>query len=105
MDANFFQAAPDPSANPQDFAQRKAMAQALIQQGGTSPQGQMIGGKFVAPNAGQYASQLGSAAIGGMQMNRLNEAQRASTILNGGTPQAAPFAKFGTWARGLLGGA
>lgn len=104
MDANFFQA-PDPSANPQDFAQRRAMAQALMQQGGTSPQGKMVGGVYTAPNAGQYASQLGSAALGGMQMNKINEAQRASTLLNGGTPQAAPFAKFGSWIGGLLGGA
>jgi len=103
MDANFFQAA-DPATNPNDFAQQRAMAQALMRQGGTSPQGQMVGGKFTAPSLGQYGAQIGSAALGGMQMNRLNDAQRASTILNGGTPQAAPFAKFGNWMGGLLGG-
>lgn len=94
-DANFFGGAstPDPNANPADFARAKAMAQMLMKQGASAPQGQMAGGQFVAPSPLEYANQIGSAALGGQQMQKLGEAQRASTILNGGAvmPRAAGF--------------
>lgn len=100
MDVNFGMA-PDPQQDPNGFARQKMLAQALMQRGSTSPQGQMSGGQYIAPSPMSYVNQLGNAAMGGMQMGQLQGAQRASNILNGGTGvNPNLFTKIG----GLLGG-
>lgn len=107
MDANFFGGgAPDPSADPLGYMRQQQMAQGLRQQGMQSPQGSMAGGQYVPPAPTSYAAQLGSALAGGYKTNQLADASRASSILNGGTGQAAQsnLGKFGGWLGSLFGG-
>ncbi len=94
---NFYQDAP---ADPASYRQQQDMASALLKQGRTSPQGQMVGGQFVAPGAEAYASQLAGALAGGMKQNQLRNAPPVA----GGQPQQAPLQKFGNWLGGLFGG-
>lgn len=81
---NFFQAPPDPAADPQGFSRARDMAALLMKQGAAPQQGQMAGQHYVAPSPYAYAAQLASGLAGGYKSRQLAEAQRASTILNGG---------------------
>lgn len=97
---DFFQPAPDPAADPQAFAQQRAMAQMLMKGAGQNQQGSMVGGNYVPPSTGQYAQQLVQGLAGGYQNAKLQDAQRASTLLNGGTPSVTPMARL----QGIFGG-
>ena len=99
---DFFQAPPDPAADPSGFARQRAMAQMLMPQG--APQGQMVNGRYVAPGAAAQVSQIAGALMGGYKNQQLQEAQRASTILNGGTVPQQPLQQAGTWLKGMFGG-
>lgn len=100
MNANFFEAAPDPATNPNAYAQQRGMAAQLTQRGTAPQQGQMVNGHYVAPSATSYASQLASALMGGHKNSQLRDASRASDILNGGTGAVPPLQRLG----GLFGG-
>ncbi len=93
-------AAPDPTADPSGFARAQTMAKMLMQQGTRTPQGQTVGGQYVAPSPMSYVGQAANAFAGMNQMDRLAEAQRASNLLNGGTGAASGFNRM----TGLLGG-
>lgn len=97
---DFFQTAPDPAADPQAFAQQRAMAQMLMKGAGQNQQGSMVGGNYVPPSTGQYVNQLAQGLAGGYQNQQLQGAQRASAILNGGTAPVTPMARF----QGIFGG-
>jgi hypothetical protein len=106
MDANFFSGAPDPAQDPMGYMRQQNMADQLRKQGMTSPQGTMAGGQYVAPSPTAYATQLASALAGGYRTNQLADAAKASSLLNGGTGQAAPgaFSKIGGWLGGMFSG-
>jgi len=104
MNANFFEAAPDPASDPAAFQQQQAMAQALLRRGGTQQQGQNVNGHYIPPSDASYAGQLVNALAGGYKRDQLRDASRASDILNGGNGDVTPFQKAGTWLSGLFGG-
>ncbi|MDQ0084589.1 hypothetical protein J2W35_004958 [Variovorax boronicumulans] len=104
MNANFFEAAPDPASNPAAFQQQQAMAQALLRRGGTQQQGQMVNGHYIQPADAAYAGQLVNALAGGYKRDQLRDADRASNLLNGGNGDVTPMQKAGTWLGGLFGG-
>lgn len=56
--------------------QQSALAQSLMQQGMQQPQGQMVGGHFVAPSLAQGLSNLASGFLGGRLQNIANQRQQ-----------------------------
>lgn len=56
----------------QDLKRKQEMVNALRQGAMQTPQGQMIGKHYVAPNLMQYAAQMGTAAMAGADQNALN---------------------------------
>lgn len=107
-DVGFFQAPPDPAADPNAFAQQQKIARMLMSKGGQVQQGTMAGGQYVPPSPVSYVNQLASGAAGGMRTNQLADSARASNILNGGTGtgpgMTTPFQQFTGWLNGLGGG-
>ena len=51
----------------QDLERQKRMAELLTQKGMETPQGQIVGGRFVKPSWSQYANQMLSAYLGGAE--------------------------------------
>jgi hypothetical protein len=92
---DFFQAAPDPAADPQGFAQQRALAQMLMKRTGGTP-----GQQGVAAPVGQLAGGLAA----GYMNNKLADAQRASTILQSGTADPTRMQQAGQWLGSLFGG-
>lgn len=82
-----------------DIAFRQQMAQMLMQQGQQQPQAQMVGGRYIPPNAGQVIANALSG-ISGYQMmrdtnrdqydlmQRQDEQMRSMFGVGGGQPQA-----------------
>ena len=58
-----------------DINRRKLMADMLLQQGSQMPQGQMVGGHFVAPSWTQQLSSALTPIVGAYMMNKADVAQ------------------------------
>lgn len=101
MAVNFF----DPNTQ-QQIDPQQLMAMQLMRQGAQSPQGQNVNGRFVPPQASQYAAQLANALGGAYKMDQYRDGQRAQNLLNGGTGEQAAngFSKLGGWLGGMFGG-
>lgn len=104
MDANFFGAAPDPQADPNAFNKQRQMAQMLMKGGMAPPQGSQSGNVYAPPSTANYAAQAIQGIAGAYKNNQLQDAARASNILNGGTGQSPMQSNAGTWLRGMFGG-
>lgn len=101
MDINFMQ--PSAGADPNQFAQQRALAQMLMQRGG-SPQQSQAG-------VSNPVGSLMPLAGGAMQLwgqNMQQDANKAATALNGGVATVgqapAAFSRFGSALSGMFGG-
>lgn len=96
---NFFQPGTDAAVDAGQIQRQRAMAELLMKQGQTTPQGSMVSGHYVAPGAGAYVAQLAQALAGGYrgqkadadekqlvkdtQMKRAQEANDFMSAING----------------------
>lgn len=65
------------SPEAEQIARRRAMAQALMQQGADMPQGQMVSGHYVAPNMTQYLAKALQSYMGGRGVNQADQQMQA----------------------------
>lgn len=92
---NFFQQSPETAVDMNTLQRQRLMAQLLAQKGQEGPQGQMVGGHFVAPGALSYVNQLASA-LGGAALTKdadTREASLAQALLAKRQQDAADFMK------------
>lgn len=59
-----------------DLERQKRMAELLTQKGMETPQGQIVGGRFVKPSWSQYANQMLSAYLGGAESRDVAKQQQ-----------------------------
>ncbi len=104
---NFFQPGTEAAGDYGQIQRQREIAAALLKQGQASPQGQMVGGRYVAPSPMAYVAQLANALIGGhkqrsaddqekelfqgMATRRTKEANEFMGALSGGTKTIQPL--------------
>lgn len=66
---------PEQALQQQQIARQQQMAQLLMQQGQQSPQGQMVGNRYVAPSFFQYAAPLLQGYVGKKQLEKAEAEQ------------------------------
>ena len=65
------------SPEAEQIARRRKMAEMMMQQGSEMPQGQMVSGRFVAPNVTQYLAQALKSYMGGRGINQADQQMQA----------------------------
>jgi len=66
---------PEQQIEQQQIARQQRMAELLMQQGQQTPQGQMVSGRYVAPNFFQYAAPLLQGYLGKKELGKVEERQ------------------------------
>jgi len=66
---------PEQQIQQQQIARQQKMAELLMQQGQQTPQGQMVGNRFVAPSFFQYAAPLLQGYVGKKQLEKAEQEQ------------------------------
>ena len=66
---------PEQQIEQQQIARQQRMAELLIQQGQQTPQGQMVSGRYVAPNFFQYAAPLLQGYLGKKELEKVEQRQ------------------------------
>jgi hypothetical protein len=66
---------PEQQIQQQQIARQQRMAELLMQQGQQSPQGQMVGNRFVAPSFFQYAAPLLQGYVGRKELEKVEQRQ------------------------------
>jgi len=66
---------PEQQIEQQQIARQQRMAELLMQQGQQTPQGQMVGNRFVAPSFFQYAAPLLQGYLGKKELEKVKERQ------------------------------
>lgn len=92
---SFFQQSPETAVDMNALQRQRLMAQLLAQKGQDTPQGQLVGGRYVAPGALSYVNQLASA-LGGAALTKdadTREASLAQALLAKRQQDAADFMK------------
>lgn len=96
---NFFQPGTDASVDVNQLQRQRLLADALVKQGQTTPQGQMVSGHYVAPNALSYVSQLASA-LGGAYKERQSDADERGLVQKLAAQRGKEATDFMTAANG-----
>jgi len=97
---------PEQQIQQQQIARQQKMAELLMQQGQQTPQGQMVGNRFVAPSFFQYAAPLLQGYVGRKELEKVEgeqlklakelreqgklETQRLMNLIGGQPAQPAP---------------
>jgi hypothetical protein len=66
---------PEQQIEQQQIARQQRMAELLMQQGQQTPQGQMVSGRYVAPNFFQYAAPLLQGYLGKKELEKVKDRQ------------------------------
>jgi hypothetical protein len=66
---------PEQQIDQQQIARQQRMAELLMQQGQQTPQGQMVGNRFVAPSFFQYAAPLLQGYLGKKELGKVEDRQ------------------------------
>jgi hypothetical protein len=66
---------PEQQIEQQQIARQQRMAELLMQQGQQTPQGQMVGNRFVAPNFFQYVAPLLQGYLGKKELGKVEQRQ------------------------------
>jgi hypothetical protein len=66
---------PEQQIEQQQIARQQRMAELLVQQGQQTPQGQMVSGRYVAPNFFQYAAPLLQGYLGKKELEKVEQRQ------------------------------
>ena len=66
---------PEQQIRQQQIARQQKMAELLMQQGQQTPQGQMVGNRFVAPSFFQYAAPLLQGYVGRKELEKVEQRQ------------------------------
>jgi hypothetical protein len=66
---------PEQQIQQQQIARQQKMAELLMQQGQQTPQGQMVGNRFVAPSFFQYAAPLLQGYVGRKELEKVEQRQ------------------------------
>ena len=66
---------PEQQIEQQQIARQQRMAELLMQQGQQTPQGQMVSGRYVAPNFFQYAAPLLQGYLGKKELGKVEQRQ------------------------------
>jgi len=66
---------PEQQIEQQQIARQQRMAELLMQQGQQTPQGQMVSGRYVAPNFFQYAAPLLQGYLGKKELGKVEDRQ------------------------------
>ena len=66
---------PEQQRDQQQIARQQRMAELLVQQGQQTPQGQMVSGRYVAPNFFQYAAPLLQGYLGKKELEKVEDRQ------------------------------
>jgi len=66
---------PEQQIQQQQIARQQRMAELLMQQGQQTPQGQMVSGRYVAPNFFQYAAPLVQSYLGRKELGKVEDRQ------------------------------
>jgi hypothetical protein len=66
---------PEQQRDQQQIARQQKMAELLMQQGQQTPQGQMVSGRYVAPNFFQYAAPLLQGYLGKKELEKVEDRQ------------------------------
>jgi len=66
---------PEQQIQQQQIARQQRMAELLMQQGQQTPQGQMVGNRFVAPSFFQYAAPLLQGYVGRKELEKVEQRQ------------------------------
>jgi hypothetical protein len=66
---------PEQQIQQQQIARQQRMAELLMQQGQQTPQGQMVGNRFVAPSFFQYAAPLLQSYVGRKELEKVEQRQ------------------------------